>query len=188
MTKPIDAKYTALFADKSAVNATHIHGAVDIGAPIGTPILAPEDGFIFGWQAIRYKDGQYWPESPKAAGYDNFAFKNMFYDMYGGCTFLESKDSMRTHIFCHSYGNQIFNKVFHEVDKRYVEQKADDRFPIFAFYTLRQTVKEGDVIGYVGHSGTNFGSHLHWEMHQGLNNRQTYTRRINPRFWLEGVN
>lgn len=171
---------TARFFDKSALDGSHIHGAVDIAASVNTEIVAPEDGKVFGWFAVRQKEGTYWPRLPQAAGYKEFSFANYFYDMYGACLFLESEDKARTHIFCHIYGNQLFNFMFPAVEVTFVEEKEDKRFPIFGIYTLKNAVEKGELIGYTGHAGSNLGAHLHWEIHSGLNNWKRYEDRINP--------
>ena len=172
------APITQKFNVKSAHDATHIHGAVDLGASVGTQIIAPEDGFVYGWQAIRPKEAMYWPEQPSVLDWAKYTFGNYFYDMYGAVTVLVAKD--RTHLFCHAYGSQVFNKMFPNAKRFYVEQKADDRFPIFAHYTDKVQVKAGDPIALVGHAGFNLGAHLHWEIHSGNNNCQSYPDRIDP--------
>lgn len=171
------AEISQRFNEKSFHDSSHIHGALDLAAGVGTPIVAPEDGTIFGWLSYRPKEGIYWPETPKVFDIP-FAFANYFYDMYGGVTLLETKE--RTHLFCHSYGNQIFNKIFKEENKIYVEQKEDARWPICAIYTIKKDVKRGDVIAYVGKSGFNSGAHLHWEIHKGRNTYYKYEDRIDP--------
>lgn len=180
-----DGKITQRFDEKSAHDSSHVHGAVDFGAPVGTPIYAPEDGFIFGWQSIRPKEAEYWPVRPTIHEHKDFNFSNYFYDMYGGVTFLESVDGERTHLFCHSYANQIFNKIFSKSYKYYVEQREDKRFPLTAFYTEKVRVKKGDLIGYVGAAGYCIpsgpqGAHLHWEIHPGINSYHLYGDRIDP--------
>lgn len=179
---PIKGAYiTQKFDVMTATGGDHIHGALDLSGKIGTEILAPEDGFIYGFVNIRYKDGQYWENIPNVRGIrDNFAFCNYFYDMFGGVTVLESKDGRRTHLFCHSYGNQIFNQSFYDTNKVFVEEKKNSRFPIFGIYTEKIEVTKGDIIGRVGQAGYNMGTHLHWEIHSGINNWQTYDQRIDP--------
>lgn len=181
---------TQHFLDKSAADDSHIHGALDFGAPIGTPILAPEDGYIFGYQSIRSADGLFWLDLPKVHEFEKFAFSNYFYDMYGGVTVLESLDGTRTHLFCHSYANQILNKIFESKNKYYVEERENKRFPLFALYTEKIKIKKGSVIGYVGAAGKCIpagpqGAHLHWEIHPGKNVWKTYNERINPELLLE---
>ena len=182
-----NAAITQRFDVGTATGGSHIHGAIDLEAPnsVGTLIIAPEDGCIFGYKANRPREGMFWPETPSVHDYKKFTFCNYFYDMYGGVTILESKDGKRTHLFCHSYSNQIFNIIFKGVEKYTIEQKKDDRFAIEGLYTDKVKVKAGDLIAYVGHSGFNMGVHLHWEIHPGLNNQQTYSNRIDPETLLD---
>lgn len=182
-----NAAITQRFDVGTATGGSHIHGAIDLEAPngVGTLIIAPEDGCVYGYRAIRQKDGLYWPKFPKVHEYEKFTFCNYFYDMFGGVTFLESADGKRTHLFCHSYQNQIFNIIFADAKKYVIEQKDDARFPILGLYTEKVKVKAGDLIAYVGHSGYNLGVHLHWETHAGLNNQQTYSNRIDPETLLD---
>lgn len=183
MKKIVEGRITAGFNQKRPLSKpiekrNHVHGAIDIGAKIGTPIYAPEDGQVFAWQGIRSTKGKGFPTLPVIHG-RKFHFCNYFYDIYGTIIVLTSEQNERTHIIAHSYGNQIFNKVFRDVQKRYYEEKKDTRFPLLAWYTEKLHVKEGDIIGYVGNSGYSTGPHVHWEIHHGeiWNN---YSLRINP--------
>jgi len=46
--------------------------------------------------------------------------------------------------------------------------------------TAGQTVKQGDVIGYVGQTGLATGPHLHWEMSVG-------GQLVDALRWLDGT-
>jgi len=182
LIKPVSGVITAGFNDKSALDATHIHGALDYSAIVGTEILACEDGYVFGWCGFRPRPSMYWKTLPKVNNYNKFTFANMFYNMYGGCTLLESLDGKRTHVFCHSFGKQIFEIVLKDVPKHYVEQaeSSEEGFVLHGFYTDKIQVKQGQVIGRVGEAGQNLGQHLHHEVHHGINNCETYEKRIDP--------
>ena len=68
MRNPVsNGKITALFDQQRPLNGpfTHVHGAIDIAAKRGTPIVAPEDGVLFGYIAHRSKDGEYWGDWPR---------------------------------------------------------------------------------------------------------------------------
>ena len=182
MIKPVEGNITTDFFEprplsKPIDERDHVHGAIDIGAPTNTVIRAPEDGFAIAWCAWR-KEGQYWPNSPVVNGRP-FSFRNYFYDMYGGCVVLGSIDGDRTHIISHSYGNQLFNRAFGPHKKYYIEEKADERFPIHAVYTEKIRIYQGDVVGYVGNAGYSTGPHIHWEIHRGIDWNQ-HENRINP--------
>lgn len=158
----------------------HNHGAIDIAAPVATPIRAPEDGTAFAWCAYRTTPGTYWPDMPTVNGLLHH-WCNYFYDTFGGVIVLQSKDFQRTHIITHSYGNQLFNKGLYR-GANYVEQKDDCRFPIHGVYTEIKTVGHGETIGYVGNAGYSTGPHIHWEIHRGMRwNR--WENRINPERW-----
>ena len=71
--KPVEGPITTDFFEprplsKPPEERDHIHGAIDIGAPKGSPIKAPEKGTAFGWVARRLEGGQYWPEIPTIHG------------------------------------------------------------------------------------------------------------------------
>lgn len=170
----------------------HVHGALDIGGKVGTKIYAPCDGNIWGWFAIRHPgqkdaDGKncpkYWPTKPVVRGAP-FLWANYFYDMYGGIIILEETDEnknvINTHLICHTYGNQLFNKVpLSDLCISYVEEKRSTRWPIHAFYTNKRFVSEGAHIGYVGNAGYSTGAHIHWEIHPGTT-KVKHADRIRP--------
>lgn len=183
--RPVDGPVTTDFFEprplsKPPEERDHNHGAIDISAPIGTPIHAPEKGEVFAWCSYRIKPGQVWPNAPVINGGAN-SFCNYFYDTFGGVLILRSADTMRTHIITHSYGNQLFNKGIYQ-NAHYIEQREDDRFPIHGFYTSLTEVKEGAIIGYVGNAGYSTGAHIHWEIHHGRT-WQRWESRIDPAGW-----
>jgi hypothetical protein len=191
-----EGKISQTFNEKSygasALGQNHIHGALDLAAPAGTPIIAPEDGFIFAQAAQRPPEeallklqkgsSRYWVKTPSGIfGYPSWTFANYFLDMYGGVTFLESLDKEHTHVFCHQYPNQIFNKIFKDKSVIWYEQAEIVRYPITMVATKDKVqVKKGAVIGFIGLEGLQFGAHLHWEVHKGLNNCQPYEKRLDP--------
>ena len=183
MTKPVHGKLTSSFYDPRPLSnpGKHIHGAVDIAAPIGEKIFAPEDGLLVSYMGIRNKDGQYWPigEYPQS-GRRDFPFSNYFYDMYGGLLVLQGY-SGRTHLFAHCYGNQLWNisPVMQIIDKPYHEEKEDKRFPLVAWISKQAPVKNGQHIGYVGNAGFSTGPHVHYEIHPSYAWHK-HADRINP--------
>ena len=71
-----------------------------------------------------------------------------------------------------SYGNCV--KVKHN----------DGYYTLYAHlaYTsvkLKQKVKKGDILGFIGNTGNSYGSHLHWEV------RNTKDTRINPTPYID---
>lgn len=158
----------------------HIHGAIDIGAPVGEPIRAPEAGVYMYWVAIRHKDGEYWPHEVIINDM-KFYWSNYFYDMYGGLILVLSGDGKRVHIIAHSYVNQLFNKNG-KLQVRTYEEKIDKRFPLLAVYSKAEVCREGEKLGYVGNAGYSTGSHIHWEIHNGWS-WDVWDKRINPEVW-----
>jgi hypothetical protein len=186
MIMPVEGKLTANFTEPRPLSnpGEHIHGAVDISAPVGTPIRAPESGTLFGYIGIRYKEGQYWPAAITLHN-KIFPFLNYFYDMYGGILVLQAhngniREIERTHVIAHSYANQILNKsIFREFPQHWIEQDRDDRFPVHAVYTDPIVICEGDIIGYLGNAGYSTGAHIHHEIHRGYKWNK-HENRINP--------
>lgn len=174
----------------------HVHGAIDISPNGDNNIYAPFDCTAWGYMAVRHpshldkygreKNPQYWPESPVIHG-KTHQWCNYFYDMYGGVIFLEEKKNKKiinTHLICHSWGNQIFNKSRFDLGaKYYLEEKEVKRFPIFCWYTGKLSFSKGDIIGSVGSAGYSTGKHIHWEIHPGTT-KVKYADRIRPTNYL----
>jgi murein DD-endopeptidase MepM/ murein hydrolase activator NlpD len=171
---PGNVKITAGFHDQRPVlnPGEHVHGAIDISTKNGSPIIAPERGKLIMYFARRPKDGVYWPSGEM----NHFPYRNYFYDMYGGLLVLKG-DSGFTHVFTHIYMNQMHNKEQH--DWAYIEEKANERFPIFCMIAGEIEVLKGAKIGVTGNSGFSTGSHCHYEMHKGFK-YQKHIDRPNP--------
>lgn len=170
MVKPVQGRVTAGFSQArplTAVVKTHPHGAIDIGARIGTKIVAPEAGELVYFKAVRANNTQRWYEVEWKG--QPFPFQNYFYDVYGSVIFLIGKSGL-WHVITHSYWNQLYNlgSVGSE-NIRYQEQGADARFPIFCYHNLEKPVKvyRGAEIGAVGNAGFSTGAHAHIEIHEG---------------------
>ena len=183
--KPVQGRITTDFYEprplsKPIEKRDHVHGAIDIGVSMGTPILMPEDGRLWRWAAFRYEQGEVWPEMPILIDYGN-SFCNYFYDTFGGIIIVHSADELRTHIIAHLYCNQLFNRFDQRV--HYIEEKKKARFAIHGLFTESHEEKEGSVIGYVGDAGFSSGPHVHWEIHHG-SRWEKWESRINPVMWL----
>jgi hypothetical protein len=180
--RPVAGTVTTDFFEPRPISnpGEHVHGAIDIGAPINTPIYAPEGGEVMAWCAYRIQSGTYWPDIPIING-NILPYCNYFYDTYGGVLILRAKGRQRTHVITHSYSNQLFNKGLFQDIYTY-EEKEDSRFPFHAVQTGWHDVRMGAHIGYVGNAGYSTGPHVHWEIHHGWKwNR--WEDRINPERW-----
>jgi len=180
--KPVNGTISTDFYEPRPIDnpGEHVHGAIDIAAPMNSEIFAPEAGEVMAWCAYRPKAGTYWPDMPILNG-NALPYCNYFYDTYGGVLILRSDSGERTHLIAHSYANQLFNKgLAHDVYA--YEEKADMRFPFHAMYTGWREVKVGAHIGYVGNAGYSTGPHVHWEIHRGWK-WERWENRINPERW-----
>jgi len=148
---------------------THPHAAWDIKS-LGygqVPYVAPEPGKAYYWFSVRAPGGDHvpvkWPDGKP------FAFQYYTYDIYGCVVVLEGQ-SGHTHVFCHSFINQIFNGRFMKRDAIvYQEQSEKLPFPSMAFHTLNtaRIVDKGEVLGYIGDAGYSQAPHVHYELHIG---------------------
>jgi hypothetical protein len=194
LTRPVEGRISAGFDQPRPIGAkktTHPHGAIDIVPSEDLTIKAPESGSVFAYLAVRYEPGNYWPEFIEVHG-RGFPFLNYFYDMFGGILVLQAHNGdprviTRTHVFAHSWGNQIFNSgLFEDRGTFWIEEGRQTRWPVHATYTEKVIVEEGQPIGRVGNAGFSTGKHLHWEIHEGFT-WQRHRDRIDPEEWLNGT-
>jgi len=164
---------------------THVHGAIDISARTGTTIHAPERGTVFYFAAIRDSLRRTMKELDLVGPFD-FRGEHYFYDTYGGIVLLFGQSGW-THLFCHSYLNQLFNKAPLRLRWKYHESPVRERWPLFAWHTFEDPtpVSAGETIGFVGSAGQSSGPHLHYEIHHGTK-WETWGDRVNPEtLWTE---
>jgi len=193
MTVPINVKFkwTSPFEEKRPLSVpinqrTHIHGAEDLAPFSKAIILAPEDGTLYFFCAIRNSLDRQMKEVQKSSWPFDFKNHNYFYDLYGGIILLISKNRERTHIMTHSYRNQIFNQTNIKISLE--ESPKDERFPICVEHSFNnpKEVKEGDELCGVGNAGFSTGYHIHWEIHNGIE-WNNFNDRIKPRLWLKEI-
>ncbi|MFP4378693.1 MAG: M23 family metallopeptidase [Spirochaetales bacterium] len=192
MTHPVPgSRLTAPFDQMRPLSVpesqrTHVHGAIDLAAPVGTPILATEAGMLYYFVAFRPTRNRELAELELDNEPFDFAGHPYFYDTYGALIVLLG-ESGKTHLFCHSFMNQLFNDPPVRVRWRYKESPAIERHPLTAFYTTNgygRYVHEGDHIGDVGSAGYSTGPHVHYEMHSGRR-WQPHGDRPNPAEYIE---
>jgi hypothetical protein len=167
---------------------THVHGAIDIVADVGTPISAPERGMLYYFAAFRHDRSRTLAELYLDGEPFDFAGRPYFYDVFGGIIILLG-NSGKTHLLAHSFMNQLFNSPPVRVRWKYKESLKVERWPLTAFYTTNgygRHVEEGDTIGAVGNAGYSTGAHVHWEIHNGRR-WQEYADRPNPADYIEEV-
>lgn len=141
-----------------------IHSGFDFIANYGTPVLASFDGII------TYANPSYVDLDTKS--YEHFlsvtkVLKKTPNDIYNHI--LLGKHIVIDHGFSVSKDYRVTTIYAHlsEIEKNFLLEN--------------RVVKKGDVIGYVGNSGTRFGSagnkrgaHLHWELHFENKNGKYY--------------
>lgn len=148
---------------------THVHGAIDVPGGIGDVIVAPESGDMVCFCAFRRDTSQ----GMYDIDLDDFGFDlqghHYFYDVYGAITFFFG-DSGITHVFCHSFMNQLFNRPAVTGRWRYEESERIERFPVVAFFMpnyKKLHFRRGAEIARFGNAGYSTGPHVHYEMHDG---------------------
>lgn len=186
---------------------THPHAAWDIAPSSGAVdieaqrlvsgrapgIFAPESGRVAYFMATRPDTTRPMTDFGSALNSKQFFdLKNhpYFYDIYGGVIILRGASGY-THIFTHSYANQLFNTLWdfwrkeqpalgHE-GRTLTESPKFERFPLHAIhnFTVPFDVKTGDLIGLIGNAGFSTGAHIHYEIHSnGV--WQEHLKRIDP--------
>jgi len=183
MQYPVSLQWpiTAPYNEQRPLNATeksHIHGAIDIGCPIGTDIWAPEKGQVYYQFLIRKGSGYqnlYWEDG------NLYAFRNYFYDTFGGLIIVEGEETGLTHVFAHIYVNQLFNKPW--ALRRNYDFKEVEKDDILAFNFLSKehkvSVENGEKIGESGNAGFSTGAHIHYEIHRGRS-WEKHEERVDP--------
>ncbi|WP_458296333.1 murein hydrolase activator EnvC family protein [Thermaerobacillus caldiproteolyticus] len=82
------------------------------------------------------------PEVPVVAAADGYVFRSYYSTSYGNVVFI-------THLI----NGQVYTTVYAHLEARLVSEG--------------QTVKKGQIIGYMGNTGQSEGAHLHFELHRG---------------------
>jgi len=153
---------------KPVAKRDHPHGGWDIAVPVGTEILAPENGEVqWHFQFRRgsgYHNAVYWPYTQT-----QYAFRNYFYETFGGLCILYG-DSGRTHVFAHIEASEIL-KWFRKTGAHdfYTEDQNGngDAFYLFVNWRDCADVREGNIICHSGNAGFSTGPHIHYENHKG---------------------
>ena len=153
----------------------HIHAAWDIAAPTGTHILAPENGRLQYFMALRNSAKRTMGELEMPQTIFDICGHHYFYDVYGAVIFLVGASGM-SHVFAHSWLNQVWKQP---QLWNYTESKKLERYPIACWYSSIGTAQRGEVVGRIGSAGFSTGPHIHYEIHPGRRWR-TYDERINP--------
>lgn len=162
---------------------THPHGAIDIAAPVGTAIRAPEDGVVHYFAAVRQSIKRTMAELELLMPFD-MRGHHYFYDTYGAII-LVLGDSGHTHVMCHSYLNQLYNQAPMRLRWTYTESAKEERWPLMAWHTFEDPVfvQRGQTVGSVGSAGYSTGPHVHYEIHHG-HTWQSHAERLRPEtFW-----
>jgi peptidoglycan hydrolase CwlO-like protein len=94
------------------------------------------------------------PVVPVVAAADGYVFRSYYSSSYGNVIFI-------THVI----NGQVYTTVYGHLDARLVGEG--------------QTVRKGQVIGYMGNTGRSTGPHLHFELHRGAWN-SAKSNAVNP--------
>jgi murein DD-endopeptidase MepM/ murein hydrolase activator NlpD len=169
---PAHGMITARWADMRPLSVPpaeriHVHGALDIAAGVGEPIVAPAAGTCYRFCIVRAQDGPGWAWPLREGQRSVLPWQDYPYDTYGGITVLDTHDGW-VHLFAHSYMRQL-QKVTRGLIWSYQEQPSDTRWPTMIWHTFAwgQQVEVGEPIAEVGSAGFSTGPHLHWELHRG---------------------
>ena len=91
---------------------------------------------------------------PVVAAADGYVFRSYYSSSYGNVIFIT-----------HMINGQVYTTVYAHLDARLVGEG--------------QTVRKGQVIGYMGNTGHSTGPHLHFELHRGQWN-PAKSNAVNP--------
>ncbi|WP_027409306.1 murein hydrolase activator EnvC family protein [Anoxybacteroides tepidamans] len=97
-------------------------------------------------------------EVPIVAAADGYVFRSYYSQSYGNVVFI-------THLI----NGQVYTTVYAHMESRLVGEG--------------QTVKKGQIIGYMGETGYADGPHLHFELHRGPWNAQK-SNAVDPRNYI----
>jgi hypothetical protein len=151
----------------------HVHGALDIMGPVGTPWRALKDGEAMwhqillvskdrniynNWGNIRWMNGSSYP------------FANYSVEFYGVCCVLVCEGHREMYLYAH--GNpDLMGPFFTARPTRFFYSKKSNDEYIISMWTEPCKMQQGDCVGYMGFAGqtmpTPFESHLHIEGHPG---------------------
>lgn len=156
------------------VRGDHVHGALDIIGPLGTPLRAIKDGEamwheIFlatrnrqtynNWGNIKWRNGQ------------NYPFANYTVEVYGGCCVLVCEGGREVFVYAH-INPDLLDKFFTaNVLRGHYDKFSNEEFCV-SRWTEPVRVQAGDCVGFMGYAGQTlpgpYESHLHIEGHHGL--------------------
>jgi len=139
----------------------HVHGAIDIGCPVGEEIRSPEMGIVY-WQCQPRKrtdtHNVYWDDDSW------YAFSNYFHETYGGLVIVEGKESGLTHVFAHIEAPTVFRMLNQHTS--HIDCLEDDVSYLICNMSQGRAIEEGEIIGYSGNAGKSTGPHVHYEIHR----------------------
>lgn len=95
---------------------------------------------------------------PIVAAADGQVFRSYYSSTYGNAIFIT-----------HNVNGKVYTTVYAHMESRNVRGN--------------ETVKKGQVIGYMGNTGRSYGAHLHFEMHEGPWNLEK-TNAVDPRKYI----
>lgn len=113
-------------------NVAGSHGAIDYGTPVGTPIVAPEDGVI--------------------------TFADWCYNLPGGPDQWDVRDfQIKPAYGVTNVGGGIMTRLENELGTKwwFAHLSSNDIAPVGT------KVRKGQIIGYTGNTGSSTGPHLH---------------------------
>ncbi|WP_066149610.1 murein hydrolase activator EnvC [Anoxybacillus sp. P3H1B] len=144
------AKSTASQTSSSS-GPSYVSGGGSAGVPAVTSgaFMRPANGPVtsgFGMRGGEFHAGvdigKRAAEVPVVAAADGYVFRSYYSQSYGNVVFI-------THVI----NGQVYTTVYAHLESRLAHEG--------------QTVKKGQIIGYMGNTGWSEGAHLHFELHRG---------------------